>query len=915
MIVTFQAMGITAYASEKESLSPKSETDRVIVTLEKGKNSDMLEQQGIKSLAVEAPAEVVTVQVPEDTDLEAFMDELEKDPNIATAEPDYLIETNFTPNDSLYSIQYHHEVLGSERAWEKTMGSSEVTVAVLDDGFDLDHPDLRDQNIMAYNTASYFSEGDHGTHVAGIIGASINNGMLGAGIAPDASLLLIDVFETDRAYTSDVVEGIYLATDAGADVINMSLGSYYYSSYYNSAIQYAHQYGVVIVASAGNDYSSSLHYPSGYTNVISVGSTNRYDELSWFSNYGSDQDIVAPGSDIWSTVGGGGFAAYSGTSMASPIVAGIAALVKSSEPHLTNVEIEDRLFTTAKDLGVYGRDDMFGHGRVDAAGALMIFDIDQPYISVVHDYSTEVTGFLYQEIEDAVITISNSAGEIARQENYNGYVGFSLQIPKQKAGSQLSLVITDRYGNSSEPLEINVIDDIPPNAPVVNEVTDQTLKVTGKAETSSIVKVKAGSIEIGSGIANAAGEFSVAITKQKAGTILSVTATDQAGNTSAAASTTVLDVTAPNAPLVNELIEKATTLSGSAEAGSDIIVTVGTKILAAGKAAADGKFSLGIEPQAAGIVITVVAIDNAGNQSAETNLTVKKAVEPVDRISGTSRYTTAISIAKSGWESADAVILATAGDFPDALAGGPLAYQENAPILLTRTKALTPETKQEIKRLGAKKVIILGSKGAVSLEVEAELEQMGMAIDRIGGKNRFDTAAMIAERLNSEEAVVAFGFNFPDVLSVSAYASRNGIPILLTRTDKLPVETETALQSKSKVHVIGSTGAVDETVFSLLPNPVRYGGKSRYDTALEVNSKLKMGTGKAFVATGTNFPDALAGSVLAAKNNAPILLMKGDTIPEATAGQLAAYDSFSIFGGTGAVGETVRELLNKELNN
>lgn len=159
---------------------------------------------------------------------------------------------------------------------------------------------------------------------------------------------------------------------------------------------------------------------------------------------------------------------------------------------------------------------------------------------------------------------------------------------------------------------------------------------------------------------------------------------------------------------------------------------------------------------------------------------------------------------------------------------------------------------------------------------------------------------------------MAYGLNFPDVLSVSAYASKNGIPILLKRTDKLPLETEAALKSKSKTHVIGSTGAVGEAVFKLLPNPVRYGGNTRYDTGFEVNSKLKMGNGKAFIATGTNFPDALAGSVLAAKNNAPILLVKGDTIPEATAKQLANYESYAIFGGTGAVGEPVRKLLMQQ---
>lgn len=286
--------------------------------------------------------------------------------------------------------------------------------------------------------------------------------------------------------------------------------------------------------------------------------------------------------------------------------------------------------------------------------------------------------------------------------------------------------------------------------------------------------------------------------------------------------------------------------------------------------------------------------------------------KPTERIAGTNRFNTAVAISKEGWKTADTFVLATSGDFPDALAGGPLAYKEDAPILLTRPDKLPNESKEEIKRLGAKRAIVLGSQNAISLAVVKELESMGISVERIGGKNRFDTAALIAQRLNSKEAVVAYGFNFPDVLSISAYASKNGIPILLTRPDKLPAETEAALSSITKTHVVGSTAAVGEYVFNSLPNPVRYGGATRYDTGLAVNQRLKMGTDKAFIATGVNFPDALAGSVLAAKNDAPILLAQRDLIPSATAKQLYEYDAYSIFGGTGAISWTVRDRLSKQ---
>ena len=665
--MALQSTSIVSSAQETEKPNTQDhETDRVIVTLAKGESSEALDGEMVSTLDVSDSEELVTMQVPDGISVDDYVKELEKDSSIKTVEPDYLITTTAVPNDPYYSFQYHHDVLNMESAWKKTQGSSDVVVAVLDDGFDLDHPELRNQWETAYWTASRMSEEDHGTHVAGIIGASANNNTYGSGVAPHTELMPIDVFEGEFAYTSDVIEAIYLAADAGADVINMSLGSYNYSAYYNAAIQYAHQRGAVIVAASGNDDSPFPHYPSGYDNVIAVGATDEDDWITGFSNYGYDQDIVAPGENIWSTLMRGSFGAMSGTSMASPVVAGVAALILANEPHLTNIEVEKRLYDTAVDLGNPGKDVLYGNGRVDAAAALLISDTDQPF-------------------------------------------------------------------------------------------------------------------------------------------------------------------------------------------------------------------------------------------------------KPTDRISGSSRYMTAIAISQEGWKSAESVVLATAADFPDALAGGPLAFQEDAPILLTKTGALTPETKQEIQRLGAKKVIVLGRAGAISAEVEAELKRMNLTVERIGGQTRFDTAALIAEKLNSDKAVVANGLNFPDVLSVSSYAAKNGIPILLTRTDRLPEETKAALEDKTSSYVIGSTGAVSDGVFKTLPKPTRLGGKDRYETGYVVATSLALGTDKAYIATGMNFPDALAGSVLAAKNDAPILLVRPAAIPDATNRQLSAYDSFSIFGGTGAVSDGVKTLLDEAL--
>ncbi|PZX00926.1 putative cell wall-binding protein, partial [Psychrobacillus insolitus] len=328
----------------------------------------------------------------------------------------------------------------------------------------------------------------------------------------------------------------------------------------------------------------------------------------------------------------------------------------------------------------------------------------------------------------------------------------------------------------------------------------------------------------------------------------------------------------------------------------------------------NGNFKVEIPVQTVGTTLVITATDGAGNKSEETRVIVEKYIpSEVKRISGVDRYLTATSIAKTGWEKSDVVVLATGIDFPDALAGGPLAYMHNAPILLTQPTKLNADTKSEIIRLKAKKVIILGSTGAVSAGIEKELKAMGLSVERIGGENRFETAALIAKKLPSSKVVISNGFNFPDVLSVSAYASKNGIPILLTRTDKLPEETKQGLVGKTSSIIVGSTGVVSNQVQGELPSPKRYGGLDRYSTASEVVKNLEMGTEIAYVAIGTNFPDALAGSVLAAKNNANILLVKANTIPDATKIHLKNFEDFAIFGGSGVVSDKIKQELYDSL--
>ncbi|MGM7702942.1 cell wall-binding repeat-containing protein [Pseudalkalibacillus sp. Hm43] len=290
------------------------------------------------------------------------------------------------------------------------------------------------------------------------------------------------------------------------------------------------------------------------------------------------------------------------------------------------------------------------------------------------------------------------------------------------------------------------------------------------------------------------------------------------------------------------------------------------------------------------------------------------APNSVDRIHGSDRFSTAVQISKTGWpKGANTVLIAEGYGFADALAGAPLAYRMNAPILLTGKDQLSGTTAKEIARLNPSKIIILGGNSAVSGNVEKALKTVGgksRTVERIGGTSRYDTAAKIASKMgNPSKAVIVYGWNFPDSLSISSYAARNGYPILLTNTNGLPGETKSALKGINDTIVVGGPSVISNNVISQLngKSPERISGSSRYHTGSKVFDKFYGSSTKAFVTTGKNFADALTGSVLAAKQNAPILLVEQNEIPYEIRKDVrtSRLSKFSVLGGTSAVSHHV----------
>ncbi|QSB49420.1 S8 family serine peptidase [Parageobacillus toebii] len=284
-------------------------------------------------------------------------------------------------NDPKNSKMYPLSLLQIDKALQLA-GKHSVTVAVIDTGLDMKHPDLKAQLLPSYNAANPASPGIkdiHGTHVAGIIGASADNGIGAHGINPNVKILPIDVFNGGWGASDYVIaQGILYAIEKGAKVINMSLGGYFDSPILEDAVKKAIDAGITVVAAAGNESTDMYAIPASYEGVISVGATDSQNRLANFSNYGPSVDIVAPGVDVYSTVydptKGASYAELSGTSMASPVVAGVASLILSKYPNLKPYEVEAILEKTATDLGEKGYDLKYANGLVNPVAALN-FDI------------------------------------------------------------------------------------------------------------------------------------------------------------------------------------------------------------------------------------------------------------------------------------------------------------------------------------------------------------------------------------------------------------------------------------------------------------------------------------------------------------------------------------------------------------
>jgi thermitase len=308
--------------------------------------------------------------------LEKVKAALARNPHVKYVENNFLAESSYIPNDSNFGSQWHLMKIMAPQGWDISTGSSGVPIAIIDSGIDPNHPDLAGKLLPGYsfllNSTNTSDVLGHGTAVAGTAAAMSNNLFGVAGLAWNNPLMPLVVLDSsDYASYYNIAQAITYAADSGVRVMNISIGGSSSSSTLQNAVNYAWNKGAVIFASAMNNSTSTPYYPAACTNVVAVSATTSSDTLASFSDFGNWIKLSAPGASILTTTRGGGYGYWQGTSFASPLAAGLAALVLSINPDLSNAQVVQLIENNADDLGTSGFDPYFGYGRINAYKTLL----------------------------------------------------------------------------------------------------------------------------------------------------------------------------------------------------------------------------------------------------------------------------------------------------------------------------------------------------------------------------------------------------------------------------------------------------------------------------------------------------------------------------------------------------------------
>jgi len=649
-VVSFALFGAAVYAEETPIQTPVQTAayvpDEIIVKFKEGANSFAIASTlgGDVQESASAP-NVETIQIPEGSTVTKELQKYNNHPNVEYAEPNYIGKVFGSSNDPSLSQQWSIPKMKVDTAWDTTKGDPSVIIAVIDTGVDVDHPDLMSNFVSGYNTINNTANADddhnHGTHVAGIAAGVIDNSAGIAGIAGKSKIMPIKAMGSDgTGQMSDVIEGIYWATDNGAKVINMSLGFSAPSApkSLQDAVDYAYGKGVVIVAAAGNDNTGTPRYPAALNHVIAVAATDSNDKKASFSNFGNHIDVAAPGVNILSTLKDGQYGMMNGTSMAAPNVSGVVALIMAHNPSMTPGQVETLLTSTSTDLGAPKKDSIFGYGLVNAFAALNgKVATEAPAASNIivtnngnADDSVSVSGLKAGDIVKVYAKVTG--GEpLGTSTVAVGDTSVIISIP-QLGKVKGSVYITVTSGAFNESVRVLKAYDAEPLSPSVDaskitvtnnpEGTPDTIEVNGLLE-NDIVKVYAATSAVEPFAAGTvqSGQSSVTISTslaKSAGTIYITRASQNKGDSARTAKTYIAEPASIPVASGNIII------ANNVEGVSDTITVTG---LVAGDVAriyttASGKVPIGGVRVKSGETSVVISIPQIGKAAGTVYVSV-----------------------------------------------------------------------------------------------------------------------------------------------------------------------------------------------------------------------------------------------------------------------------------------------------
>lgn len=461
--------------------------------------------------------------------VEAAMAEFGQAPGVAAVERDYFLRASdavasATGPDPQAASQWALAKIQLPDAWAVHSGDANLVVAVIDSGVQLDHPDLAStiwtnsaetengvdddgnglvDDVHGYNfngnNANVSDDFGHGTHVAGIVAAIRNNGVGVAGTA-NVRIMPLKVLDHTGGGASDsmVVNAVNYAVAHGAKVINLSIGGSAFNQAEQDAIADAINAGVVVVAAAGNDGINAVEFPANYSGVLAVSATDQNDQLASFSNFGDSIALAAPGSQILSTVPGSTYENMNGTSMATPYVSGVVALVRSANPAMSAQAAIDRVTGTADDRGAPGRDPQFGFGRVNAYRALTAQTNPDPNPNPTPEPATD-DSYEDNDVADAAKAIAPGTYQLSCRDDdwFRVHVAGNARLTAtiQGASGDLDLFVFNAAGdmagqsngdtsNESVELDVTAGDWLIAVSPYHAQYADYTLAI-GVAATDS----------------------------------------------------------------------------------------------------------------------------------------------------------------------------------------------------------------------------------------------------------------------------------------------------------------------------------------------------------------------------------------------------------------------------------------------